>query len=168
MNIELKPCPFCGYGKIHLRRKSETRESVTGAKALITQAWGPDYEVDVADWRFGVKYYCGKCYASTGYQWGGWHVPTEGEIETYEDYLYNIPYQFDHYESRDEVIREAAEAWNTRAERTCRIRGGECDQCGAIIHEHANLYWVPVGEGMRTVEHRDVHYCPNCGAKVVE
>lgn len=114
-SIELKPCPFCGYGKIHLRRKSETRESVTGAKALITQAWGPDYEVPVADWRFGVKYYCGKCYASTGYQWGGWHVPTEGEIETYEDYLYNIPYQFDHYESRDEVIREAAEAWNTRA-----------------------------------------------------
>lgn len=52
--------------------------------------------------------------------------------------------------------------------RTCRIRGGECDQCGAIIHEHANLYWVPVGEGMRTVEHRDVHYCPNCGAKVVD
>lgn len=65
-------------------------------------------------------------------------------------------------------MEEVAAAWNHRAERTCRIRGGECDQCGAIIHEHANLYWVPVGEGMRTVEHRDVHYCPNCGAKVVE
>lgn len=63
---------------------------------------------------------------------------------------------------------DAAEAWNTRAERTCRIRGGECDQCGAHIHEHAVLYWVPVGEGMRTVESRAVRFCPSCGAKVVE
>lgn len=49
----------------------------------------------------------------------------------------------------------------------CRIRDGECDQCGAIIHRHANMYWVPVGDGMRTVKHRDVHYCPNCGRKVI-
>lgn len=61
---------------------------------------------------------------------------------------------------------ELTEAWNTRAERTCRIRGGECDQCGAIIHERANMYWVPVEDGMRTVEHHDVRYCPNCGRKV--
>ena len=50
---------------------------------------------------------------------------------------------------------------------TCRIRDEECDQCGAIIHEHANMYWAPVGEGMRTVKHRDVHFCPNCGRRVV-
>lgn len=62
---------------------------------------------------------------------------------------------------------EAIEAWNTRAERTCRIRGGECDQCGAIVHEAASMTWVPVGEGMKTVEIRQVNYCPNCGAKVV-
>lgn len=51
---------------------------------------------------------------------------------------------------------------------TCCIRGGECDQCGAYIHKQANTYWVPTGEGLRTVERHDVHYCPHCGARVVE
>lgn len=51
---------------------------------------------------------------------------------------------------------------------TCNIRGGECDQCGAYIHRDAVLFWVPVGEGMKTVESRDVNYCPNCGRKVVD
>lgn len=51
---------------------------------------------------------------------------------------------------------------------TCCIRGGECDQCGAYIHKQANTYWVPTGEGLRTVECHDVHYCPNCGRRVVE
>ena len=50
----------------------------------------------------------------------------------------------------------------------CRIRDEMCDQCGAIIHEHANMHWVPVGDGMRTVRHRPVRYCPNCGRKVVD
>ena len=167
MSIELKPCPFCVYEQIHLRRKSETRESVTGAKALITQTWGPDYEVHVADWRFGVKYYCGKCYASTGYQWGGWHVPTEGEIETYEDYLYNIPYQFDHYESRDEVIREAAEAWNTRAERTRRM-----DYVGYIGTEESRASIYQCSKCNMRYMSANVpdpgEYCMECGAKVVD
>lgn len=63
---------------------------------------------------------------------------------------------------------EAIEAWNTRAERTCRrmpaddgavmvMRGGlamefpyfECSECGAYVMDNAR-------------------YCPNCGAKVVE
>lgn len=50
---------------------------------------------------------------------------------------------------------------------TCSIRGRECDQCGAYIHRDAVLFWVPVDEGMRTVESRDVSYCPNCGRRVV-
>ena len=56
----------------------------------------------------------------------------------------------------------------TLGRETCRIRDEECDQCGAIIHEHANMCLVPVGEGMRTVKHRDVHFCPNCGRRVVD
>lgn len=53
-------------------------------------------------------------------------------------------------------------AWNTRAEGTCRMLPGRpyydmgeegytCSECGSW----ANLDWV-------------AHYCPNCGAKVVE
>lgn len=49
---------------------------------------------------------------------------------------------------------------------TCRLLDGKCDKCGAIIHGHANMYLVSVGEGMRTVKHRDVRFCPNCGREV--
>ena len=53
---------------------------------------------------------------------------------------------------------EAVEAWNTRAVRTCNIvydNGiAHCDTCGAGTYTGSNLdYW---------------HYCPNCGAKVVD
>ena len=48
---------------------------------------------------------------------------------------------------------EAVAAWNTRAERTCRVEYGpfdySCSECGARIENESN-------------------YCPNCGAKVVE
>lgn len=52
----------------------------------------------------------------------------------------------------------AIEAWNTRAERTCRIKEDAdtgcfltCSECGAIQPEE----WT-------------VYYCWSCGAKVVE
>lgn len=50
---------------------------------------------------------------------------------------------------------EAAEAWNTRAERTCHDEAKYpdffvCSACHVTIGK-----WVP-------------RYCPNCGAKVVE
>lgn len=65
---------------------------------------------------------------------------------------------------------EAAAAWNTRAERTCRIEydeeetervwdapedtwGYRCDACGDTFRYDRGL--LP-------------HYCPNCGAKVVD
>lgn len=60
------------------------------------------------------------------------------------------------------TVRILGEAWNTRAERTCRMLPGRpyydmgeegytCSECGSW----AKLDWV-------------AHYCPNCGAKVVE
>lgn len=113
---ELLPCPFCGYKGVYLRRKSDTRESVTGAVATISQEWGPDYDAHVSDWRFGVKCYCGRCHASTGYQWGKWHVPTESEIDCYGDIFFRIPNQYDGYEHRAEVEAAAIAAWNRRAE----------------------------------------------------
>ena len=67
---------------------------------------------------------------------------------------------------QDIAPEQAIEA--TLGRGTCSIRGGECDQCGAYIHRDAVLFWVPVDEGMRTVESRDVSYCPNCGRRVVE
>ena len=66
---------------------------------------------------------------------------------------------------QDIAPEQAIEA--TLGRGTCSIRGGECDQCGAYIHRDAVLFWVPVDEGMRTVESRDVSYCPNCGRRVV-
>lgn len=58
----------------------------------------------------------------------------------------------DWFRSREEAI----EAWNTRAERTCRLRSRytslycyECSECG---------------KGMKP----EWAYCPKCGAKVVD
>ena len=59
----------------------------------------------------------------------------------------------------DEEQKEAAiDAWNTRAERTCRMETEEscqnwnsCSECGADYYTD-----------------QPISYCPNCGAKVVE
>lgn len=61
----------------------------------------------------------------------------------------------------DVVERMAADAWNRRAERTCRMEllwtdgeDGECyecSECGDIAFTHCDA----------------PEYCPNCGAKVV-
>ena len=55
-----------------------------------------------------------------------------------------------------ETEAEAIEAWNTRAERTCRYES--TDRCT----------WVCTSCG-REVEtlHLGYNYCPNCGAKVI-
>jgi len=60
------------------------------------------------------------------------------------------------------TAEEATEAWNTRAERTCKdkaeaalIDGFLCSECGCCLT--AEQFYC--GE---------LNYCPNCGAKVVE
>lgn len=67
------------------------------------------------------------------------------------------------------TAEEAAEAWNTRAERTCKPANVseyawddfECSECGwvtwSFFMEH---------EGCGTV--CQPRFCPNCGAKVVD
>ena len=65
-----------------------------------------------------------------------------------------------------ETEAEAVEAWNTRAERTCRnttrhrYYGFECSECKWSAYE-------PNDYG-NDVCFDDFDYCPNCGAKVVE
>lgn len=67
-----------------------------------------------------------------------------------------------------ETEAEAIEAWNTRAERTCRMTDrGECSECGAYIVRA----WTEVHDfngDMKRIDLRSHNYCPNCGAKVVE
>lgn len=62
---------------------------------------------------------------------------------------------------------EAIDAWNTRAERTCRMTDrGECSECGAYIVRA----WTEVHDfngDMKRIDLRSHNYCPNCGAKVV-
>lgn len=50
-----------------------------------------------------------------------------------------------------EALHEAIEAWNTRAEQTCKNRGGHmgCSECGWYLNENARYY-------------------DGCGAKVVD
>lgn len=60
------------------------------------------------------------------------------------------------------TYEQAARAWNSRAERTCKadyrsggygIGGWYCSECGGYMHDDMQ---------------QDMVYCPNCGAKVVE
>ena len=66
-----------------------------------------------------------------------------------------------------ETEAEAIAAWNTRAERTCRMTDrGECSECGAYIVRA----WTEVHDfngDMKRIDLRSHNYCPNCGAKVV-
>ena len=55
------------------------------------------------------------------------------------------------------------EAWNRRAERTCRPthtrKKWECDVCGCVIRPG----FMPEFHGVGVLR-----YCPNCGARVIE
>ena len=112
MNIELKPCPFCG-----------------GEANLVE---------DPHNWVWSIGCSNDKCLGFSGL---GWTYTSE---------------------------REAAEAWNTRAERTCyndSLKRGEgvfvCSECGAYLdiadmnEEDMDVFYEPF-------------FCPNCGAKVVD
>lgn len=48
----------------------------------------------------------------------------------------------------------------------CKIVRGVCSGCGALIHESANMYWQYFDGGFRTVMHKPVNFCPNCGREV--
>lgn len=72
---------------------------------------------------------------------------------------------------------DAAEAWNRRAERTCRVEAEKlklshtqtaliksCSECG---HEFgAETHYEGMFDGMVLHEVELPNYCPNCGARV--
>lgn len=108
MNIELKPCPFCGA-------------------APATNCFGSEGVFPEMACVICINEEC----ASRPEVWG-------------------------------ESEEAAAEAWNTRAERTCKAEWHangwgaytrHCGECGADLDCDTR---------------NTQHYCPNCGAKVVE
>lgn len=115
-------CPFCGHDGIHMRKKTRMRKTVTGLKYMrgydqfhpISFGYvGADYrEEDCYDYRFGVRFYCGKCRAETPYVWGEWHLPTEDEVETYDD----MPHACERFdpEQEHETVDAAIALWNRR------------------------------------------------------
>ena len=69
---------------------------------------------------------------------------------------------------------EAIEAWNTRAERTCRAElNGErsaviCSECGSPMPLKGWGEFRDWGGATRIGTFTTYPHCPNCGAKVVE
>ena len=67
---------------------------------------------------------------------------------------------------------EAIEAWNTRAERTCKNTlphnwgAFECSQCGGQ-YSVVPVYITAGGTPNDDPDPSCVNYCPNCGAKVI-
>ena len=86
---------------------------------------------------------------------------TLGYVDTVERTEYAVMCQDCECSSRMSANREmAANSWNRRAERTCRIvrvQPGwwECDACGRSIRWDLD-------------EPPHVHYCPRCGARAVD
>ena len=66
------------------------------------------------------------------------------------------------YGTKDEAIA----AWNSRAERTCRIVESEPDD-EAWVYRHE--FSCECGQrNLFTTDRMPPNYCPNCGAKVVD
>jgi len=64
---------------------------------------------------------------------------------------------------------EAIAAWNTRAERTCKLDyERHCSNCGVHVHKSAVLVRKDLDGGAWTVVSKPANYCPMCGAKVVK
>lgn len=66
----------------------------------------------------------------------------------------------------DEEQKEAAiDAWNTRAERTCRITATATD--GLMTDDPKKRFWLSCGHdvGVYGLD-RQPNYCPYCGARV--
>lgn len=92
----------------------------------------------------------------------------EAEILTAESmnggYLFGI--MCNDCRSRGDVYdteAEAVDAWNTRAERTCKEYGSVrvWQSCNVWSHE------LSCGHEVDTLEQEPPNYCPSCGAKVV-
>ena len=92
--------------------------------------------------------------------------------------LYSVGTGSPHYEHYHQVIcqscltatgaywsgeQSAIDAWNTRAERTCKEFGSVIvwQSCNVWSHE------LSCGHEVDTLESEPPNYCPNCGAKVV-
>lgn len=63
-------------------------------------------------------------------------------------------------------IDENEYAYVLKTAEKCKIISGTCSRCGALIHESANMYWQYFDGGFRTVMHKPVNFCPNCGREV--
>ena len=62
----------------------------------------------------------------------------------------------------EEAVRRGIEAWNARAERTCRI-DGVCGGGNCVT----TTYRLSCGHSAVMPEGTRFGYCPNCGAKVM-
>ena len=129
MSDKLKPCPFCG-GEVTLEKYTNP--------TYCTDSEGNTFWRDEPDgWMIECKNH-------------GWRKDAKGVDVAADVALYS-------WGTSEENKRELIEAWNTRAERTCRYESTNrctwvCTSCGREVE----------------ILHYGYNYCPNCGAKVVE
>ncbi len=186
MSDELKPCSHCGWHRSSIISKTETRASDSGLEITesVFSPFTSDYHeerIPARDFRHGFYVRCNKCGSRAPVAWTPWHVRTEGECDNWcRDHKY---WGFDiDSEFAAPAMEEAAAAWNTRAERTCRIEWrGEVYTSKDCIEEDGSYFctacdqeltgsmaeawddyqaWGYKGE-------KPFHHCPSFGAKVV-
>lgn len=178
--IELKPCPHCGHPKARIVSRTQCRGRDDGLVAyeyVPNTGFGGDYEEEVPmlDFRHSFYVRCNKCGARGPICKTPWHERTVEEADSW-----SRNHKYWGFESDSDWAKPArdaaAEAWNRRAERTCkplpltfldmqtehiaklhlatgtvseRVPYKRCSRCGGRFPEKSR-------------------YCPKCGAKVVE
>lgn len=120
---EFKPCPGCGWSRVRMISKTQTKYNESGfvAYEFHEQYEGQPYgvrqyeeEIPIKDFRHGFYCRCNKCGWKSPTVWTPWHIRTEMEADSWcrsekyhgfeQDSEWAKPY-------RDEALK----LWNTRS-----------------------------------------------------
>ena len=150
MTEEMSPCPFCG-GEATIRREDDM-------------------------WIVECRHHGWSSKDDDGCSYAGdisLYVEISGKVN---HWTHEIEYA---EKDIDLAKKKAIEAWNRRAERTCRVEEDtkrasqtqlvvtkSCSECGHCFG--AETHYERIFEGLVLNEIELPRYCPNCGARVIE
>jgi len=178
-DVPLKPCPFCG-------EEVFVRVDITLHPTQSRYRVGCDKNSSCHGWYGHSRYYNTEAEAIAAWntrapiEYDGWFYlpkPKEGIVDYGEPEITRTENGYKVRQIAD-VVDEAArrwgdelgeyvmkricEAWNNRAERTCKLdRNDVCSECGACIQRITHSVYE-MGDGFACYP----KYCPNCGARV--
>lgn len=174
---DLKSCPGCGWPKVRLIGKTQTKDNESGFVAIETYEqdegiYGSrtiENTISMKDFRHGFYCRCNRCGWKSPTVWTPWHIRTKGEADQW-----NRNEKYFGFEQDSEWAKpyreEAQRLWNKRYEHTCHMlfehRGDpycKCDVCRTDYDAYEDIIFEKDGSTSYAG-----NYCKICGSKVVE